>query len=175
MSLGDNLQKYAAFQTPEMVHDGRDLTDPQILQVIEGTMYELEMINLSDIEIDPNSPDDYIKSGKDWDGYRGLNYQNLEEQITNSADVPPLVLKKLDSGKYKVMDGYHRSSIARHLGIEQFPAYTVAENLIINPELKQLENNVEKIAPETDLQKLEDILKSNHPLLDSVEVDELDL
>lgn len=99
----------------------------------DDAVLTLQVVPLSAIRgagVQPNSQ----WSGEDWDfewavdnGYEEHEaddyYRELERATREGGDVPPLVLVAQGDGTYESEDGWHRASIARHLGLTEFPAY----------------------------------------------------
>lgn len=73
----------------------------------------------------------YSQNGEWWDqwGQRPEGYhQQLQQSIDEKKDIPPMVLveSQYEPGRYDIADGWHRGSLARNLGMTEFPAYVYA-------------------------------------------------
>lgn len=50
------------------------------------------------------------------------SWQEIEDRIA-AGDPVPIVVQAQEDGTFELLDGHHRASMARHLGIEQLPAF----------------------------------------------------
>jgi ParB-like chromosome segregation protein Spo0J len=99
------------------------MADPALGRLPKDARFELSDIDLGLIEPESMDQAEYRLAGADWDEGDSRIYRDLEAAIRAGENVPPLALRKRPDGTYSMLDGYHRASIARQLGMKTFPAY----------------------------------------------------
>jgi hypothetical protein len=118
----------------------------------EPVEYELGEIDLTraviqDVFSLPDSANEIYRrpaaSAQDWERAepRGIltpSWQEVEDQIA-SGTCPPLVVRAQADGSFLLLDGHHRASMARHLGIERMSAFVDYNGIERRPRLAPLE------------------------------------
>lgn len=102
--------------------------------VPEGAQLERRTVRLADIYVPPAQSVQASAPGAWWDevmfGFHGKHrnddpfyHRKMEAQLREDPSaLPPIVLVETEDGRLEIEDGWHRSSIARHVGIEQLQA-----------------------------------------------------
>lgn len=88
-------------------------------------------------------------SAQEWERAepRGIltpSWEEIEQQVAEGA-CPPLVVRAQADGTFLLLDGHHRASMARHLGIERMGAFVDWNGIERRPQLTPLNE-----APETE-------------------------
>lgn len=139
-----NETDYASYPTRlhglKAVADTVPYADPMWMEdfAAPDASFRLTVIALDRINPESNDQHDYSVSGNHFatDGFDNTPaedlerlgamehpYEELELAILRWENVAPLVVRQRPDGTFESMDGWHRASIARHLGREEFPAY----------------------------------------------------
>lgn len=103
---------------------GASWVEPDVIP--EHALLTLTVVSLNEIMPELADDPEYQMSGEQWSKdpvVTDHDYQELESAIEGQRDVAPLVLIRRPDGTYESDDGWHRASIARHLGMTEFPAY----------------------------------------------------
>lgn len=129
---------------------------------------EMQDARLADIFCAPAQSVQRSASGEWWDsvmfGFHGKHrddnphyHRQMQAQLeTDPSKLPALVLAETDAG-LEIIDGWHRASIARHVGIERLPAYVYTRELQARwetghrPQLGTLNNQPDNQHVSTDM------------------------
>lgn len=87
--------------------------------------YKLQLVNLKDIDV--VIKEIATRSFFDWEDMSNLN--NIKR---NFQKTPPVILEEFD-GKYYSIDGHHRITVAKELGLDNILSFVIKVNKLTYP------------------------------------------